>query len=92
MNQPKKKRDLDINIDTKNADVNITRKDGITQVNVDTPKIDVQITKDSEGRTIKIDSDKVDLTIDKGKVTLDISDQAGWIGKIIKFILKRFKK
>lgn len=92
MKQPKNKRDLDINIDTKNVDINITRKDGVTQVKVDSPKVDVQITKDSEGKTIKIDSDKVDVTIDKGKVTLDVSEQSGLIGKIAKFILKRFKK
>lgn len=86
------KKNLNINIDTKNVDVKITRKDGVTDVKVDTPKVDVEYRKDNEGKAIKIDSDKVDVTIDKGDVKVDVNEQSGLIGKIAKVLFKRFKK
>lgn len=86
------KKNLNINIDTKNVDVKITRKDGVTDVKVDTPKIDVDYHKNNEGKTIKIDSDKVDVTIDKGDIKVDVNEQSGLIGKIAKILFKRFKK
>jgi hypothetical protein len=86
------KKDLNINIDTKNVDIKITRKDGVTDVKVDTPKVDVDFHKDNEGKSIKIDSEPVDVTIDKGEVKVDVSEQSGLIGKIAKILLKRFKK
>jgi hypothetical protein len=86
------KKDLNINIDTKNVDIKITRKDGVTDVKVDTPKVDVDFHKDSEGKSLKIDTEKVDVSIDKGEVKLDVNEQSGLIGKIAKFLVKRFKK
>lgn len=86
------KKNLNINIDTKKVDVKITRKDGVTDIKVDTPKVDVELHKDNEGKTLKIDSDKVDVTIDKGEVKVDVNDQSGLLGKIAKFLVKRFKK
>lgn len=44
----KKKKDLNINIDTKKVDVKISRKDGKLTVDVDTPIIDAHIEKDEE--------------------------------------------
>jgi len=86
------KKNLNINIDTKKVDVKITRKDGVTDIKVDTPKVDVELHKDNEGKVLKIDSDKVDVTIDKGEVKVDVNDQSGLLGKIAKFLVKRFKK
>jgi phage-related protein len=86
------KKNLNIKIDTKNIDVNITRKDGVTDVKVDTPKVDVELHKDNEGKSLKIDSEKIDVTIDKGEVKVDINEQSGIIGKIAKILLKKFKK
>ena len=86
------KKNLNINIDTKKVDVKITRKDGVTDIKVDTPKVDVELHKDNEGKVLKIDSDKVDVTIDKGEVQVDVNDQSGLLGKIAKFLVKRFKK
>jgi hypothetical protein len=37
------KKNLNINIDTKKVDVNITRKDGKLDIKIDTPKVDVDI-------------------------------------------------
>ena len=86
------KKDLNINIDTKNVDVKIIRKDGVTDVKVDTPKVDVELHKDSEGKSLKIDSEPVDVTINKDQVNVDVNEQSGLIGKIAKVLLKRFKK
>ena len=83
------KKNLNINIDTKNVDVKITRKDGVTDVKVDTPKVDVDLHKDNEGKTIKIDSDKVDVIIDKGEVKVDINEQSGLLGKLAKLIFRK---
>lgn len=86
------KKNLNINIDTKNVDVKITRKDGVTDIKVDTPKVDVDFHKDDDGKSLKIDSDKVDVSIDKGEVKVDVNEQSGIVGKIAKFLVKRFKK
>lgn len=42
MKTPKEKKDININIDTKNVDVKVSRKNGTTEVKVDTPKVDVE--------------------------------------------------
>lgn len=86
------KKNLNINIDTKNVDVKITRKDGVTDVKVDTPKVDVELHKDNEGKSLKIDSEPVDVSIDKGEIKVDVNEQSGLIGKIAKVLFKRFKK
>ena len=91
MKQPKKKRDLDINIDTKNVDVKITRKDGVTEVNVDTPKVDVDFHKESDSKSLKVDTEKVDVQVTNGEVNVDVNEQSGFVGKLIKFLLRRKK-
>ncbi len=91
MKTPKKKRDLDINIDTKNVDVKIKRKDGITEVKVDTPKVDVNFRKDSDSKELKIDTENVDVQVTNGEVNVDVNEQSGFVGKLIKFLLRRKK-
>ena len=91
MKTPKKKRDLDINIDTKNVDVKIKRKDGITEVKVDTPKVDVNFRKDSDSKELKIDTENVDVQVTNGEVKVDVNEQSGFVGKLIKFLLRRKK-
>jgi hypothetical protein len=83
------KKNLNINIDTKNVDVKITRKDGVTDVKVDTPKIDVEIHKDKDKKSIKVDSEKVDVEINNGEVKVDVNEQSGLIGKVVKFLLRK---
>jgi hypothetical protein len=85
------KKNLNINIDTKNVDVKITRKDGVTDVKVDTPKIDVELHKDKDNKSIKIDSEKVDVEINNGEVKVDVNEQSGLIGKVVKFLFKKRK-
>ena len=83
------KKNLNINIDTKKVDVKITRKDGVTEVKVDTPKVDVELHKEKDNNSLKIDSDKVDVTIDKGEVKVDVNEQSGLIGKLVKLIFRK---
>jgi hypothetical protein len=83
------KKNLNINIDTKNIDVKITRKDGVTDVKVDTPKVDVELHKDKDNKSIKIDSEKVDVEIKNGEVKVDVNEQSGLIGKLVKFLLRK---
>jgi hypothetical protein len=83
------KKNLNINIDTKNIDVKITRKDGVTDVKVDTPKVDVELHKDKDNKSIKIDSEKLDVEIKNGEVKVDVNEQSGLIGKLVKFLLRK---
>ena len=55
----KKKKDIDINIDTKNVDIKIKRKDGKFEAHLDTPVIDVEVTKDEEnGLDVDVTADE----------------------------------
>lgn len=55
----KKKKDIDINIDTKNVDIKIKRKNGKFEASVDTPIIDVEVTKDEEnGLDVDVKADE----------------------------------
>jgi hypothetical protein len=91
MKTPKKKKDININIDTKNVDIKVTRKDGTTEVKVDTPKLDVQFNKDSDSKELKIDTEKVDVQVTNGEVNVDVNEQSGFVGKLIKLIFRRKK-
>lgn len=54
----KKKKDLDIKIDTKNIDIHITRKDGKFEATLDTPIIDAELTKDENGVDLDVRADE----------------------------------
>jgi len=91
MKEPKKKKDININIDTKNVDIKVTRKDGVTDVKVDTDKVDVDFHKESDSKSLKVDTEKVDVQVTNGEVNVDVNEQSGLIGKLIKLILRRKK-
>jgi hypothetical protein len=91
MKEPKKKKDININIDTKNVDIKVTRKDGITDVKVDTDKVDVDFHKESDSKSLKVDTEKVDVQVTNAEVNVDVNEQSGLIGKLIKLILRRKK-
>ena len=91
MKTPKKKKDININIDTKNVDVKVTRKNGTTEVKVDTPKVDVEFNKESNSKSLNIDTEKVDVQVTNGEVNVDVNEQSGFVGKLIKFLLRRKK-
>jgi hypothetical protein len=52
--EAKPKKDINVNIDTKNVDIKITRKDGNTEVELDTPIVDVKYTNDEEGKDLEV--------------------------------------
>ena len=91
MKEPKKKKDININIDTKNVDIKVTRKDGVTDVKVDTDKVDIDFHKESDSKSLKLDTEKVDVQVTNGEVNVDVNEQSGLIGKLIKLILRRKK-
>ncbi len=91
MKTPKKKKDININIDTKNVDIKVTRKDGITDVQVDTDKVDMDFYKESDSKSLKVDTEKVDVQVTNGEVKVDVNEQSGFVGKLIKLILRRKK-
>jgi hypothetical protein len=55
----KKKKDLDIHIDTKNIDLDIVRKDGETKIKYDSKHVDVEVTKNDEKIDVKVVGDGV---------------------------------
>ncbi len=55
----KKKKDLNIDIDTKNVDIKVMRKDGKLHAEFDGKHIDVIIDKDENGTSIDFDGDGV---------------------------------
>jgi hypothetical protein len=91
MKEPKKKKDININIDTKNVDIKVTRKHGVTDVKLDTDKVDIDFHKESDSKSLKIDTDKVDVQVTNGEVNVDVNEQSGFVGKLIKFLLRRKK-
>ena len=83
------KKNLNINIDTKKVDVNVTRKDGKLDIKIDTPKVDVDIHRERGHNSVKIDSEKVDVEVTKDDVKVDVNDQSNLLGKIVKWILRK---
>jgi hypothetical protein len=83
------KKNLNINIDTKKVDVNITRKDGKLDIKIDTPKVDVDIHREKGNHSWKVDSEIVDLEVTKDDVKLDVNDQSNLLGKILKWIFRK---
>jgi len=54
--KPRKRKTLDISIDTKNVDVEIKRDEtGKLNVDIDTKKIDVKFEKDADKKTLDIE-------------------------------------
>jgi len=50
------KKNLNVNIDTDNIDVNIERKDGELKVNYDSKNLDVTVEKTAEGSEVKVEA------------------------------------
>lgn len=54
----RKKKALDINLDTKNVDIHITRdEEGNVHAEVDTPKVDITVDKTAEGTKLNVEID-----------------------------------
>jgi hypothetical protein len=83
------KKNLNIKIDPKKVDVNVTRKDGKTDIKIDTPKVDVDIHREKGNNSLKIDTPKVDVEVTKSDVKVDVNDQTNLFGKFVKWILRK---
>lgn len=54
--EKKRKKKIDVSIDTKNVDVTFKREeDGDIEITLDTPKVDAKFTKDEEGFKLDVD-------------------------------------
>lgn len=56
MNFKMAKKNLKVDVDTKNVDVHVERKDGDTQVKVDTKNMDIEVSKTTENVEVKVDA------------------------------------
>jgi hypothetical protein len=54
MAKERKKRDIDLHIDTKNVDIDLTRKDGETHLNVDSENVDINFEKTAEDKNLTV--------------------------------------
>jgi hypothetical protein len=50
------KKNLKVEVDTENIDVNIERKDGELKVNYDSKNLDVTVEKTAEGSEVKVET------------------------------------
>lgn len=50
------KKNLKVEVDTKNIDVNVERKDGNVKVDYDSKNIDVTVEKTAEGSEVKVEA------------------------------------
>lgn len=56
MEKKKRRKKIDVSLDTKNVDVTFTREeDGDIEITLDTPKIDAKLTKNEDGFSLDID-------------------------------------
>lgn len=57
MKKGRKKKDISVDIDTKNVDLHIERKDGDLEATLDTPIIDVYVEKKDDKVKVKVKAD-----------------------------------
>ena len=58
MAKGRKKKDLDLNVDTPNVDLKVTRKEGKTAIDLDTNLVDVQYDSEAQGKKLKVTVEK----------------------------------
>jgi hypothetical protein len=50
------KKNLKVEVDTENVDVNVERKDGNTKVDIDTKNLDIEVSKTTDNVEVKVDA------------------------------------
>ena len=50
------KKNLSVNVDTDNIDVNVERKDGEIKVDYDSKNLDIKVNKTAEGNEVKVEA------------------------------------
>ena len=87
-----------IKIDTDNVDLNLEKDGTNIKIDLDTKNIDIHVIKDDLNKEFHYDSKKVDIDIKKTPEGIEVKvDATGALWKIIakrivKFVLKRFKR
>jgi hypothetical protein len=87
-----------IKIDTENVDINLEKDGTNIKIDLDTKNVDIHVVKDELNKEFHYDSKKVDIDIKKTPEGIEVKvDATGALWKIIakrivKFVLKRFKR
>ena len=87
-----------VKIDTPNVDLNLEKDGTNIKIDLDTKNIDIHVIKDDLNKEFHYDSKKVDIDIKKTPEGIEVKvDATGALWKIIakrivKFVLKRFKR
>ena len=87
-----------IKIDTPNVDLNLEKDGTNIKIDLDTKNVDIHVIKDDLNKEFHYDSKKVDIDIKKTPEGIEVKvDATGALWKIIakrivKFVLKRFKR
>lgn len=89
--KPKKRKPLNIKLDTKKVDIEITRDaNGNVTVDVDTPKIDAHYTKDENGAKLTVEVEDGALYDFESNGTSSTLPKGVWkiTGEMVKLFLK----
>ena len=87
-----------VKIDTNNVDINLEKDGTNIKLDVDTKNVDIHVLKDELNKEFKYDSKNIDIDIKKTPEGIEVKvDATGAFWKIIakriiKFVLKRFKR
>jgi hypothetical protein len=87
-----------VKIDTNNVDINLEKDGTNIKLDVDTKNVDIHVLKDELNKEFKYDSKNIDIDIKKTPEGIEVKvDATGALWKIIakriiKFVLKRFKR
>ncbi len=90
--RPRKKKVLDVNIDTKYVDVNIKRDaSGEVDVTIDTPIVDAQFHKDVNGKKTLTFHDNDEYTFESNGASPHLPKGTIWVvtGEIIKNLIQK---
>ena len=86
---------IEVNVDTKNFDVQFVRdkKKKKTYIEIDTDKVDVIYSRTGDVRIFKLDTESdildIEITTDKDGTKVDVSSKVNWIGKVVSWFLTR---
>ena len=87
-----------VKIDTPNVDLNLEKDGTNIKIDLDTKNVDIHVIKDDLNKEFHYDSKKIDVDIKKTSEGIEVKvDATGALWKIIakrivKFVLKRFKR
>jgi hypothetical protein len=87
-----------IKIDTDNVDLNLEKDGTNIKIDLDTKNVDIHVIKDDLNKEFHYDGKKIDIDIKKTPEGIEVKvDATGALWKIIakriiKFVLKRFKR